>query len=115
MTSMPPLCSPLPNHPFSGPYTRMSARPTTIGETETDRSVSEPSQRRPQNQYRVIKSATPTPNSTLMAVAASAISTVSLIAVTASSELIAFQNTVQPSSTVRYVTTNSGTITSTPM
>ena len=41
------FASGLPKKPLYGPYTRISASPTTIGDTETDRSVSDPSNRRP--------------------------------------------------------------------
>src|SRR5690606_41636223 len=50
-----------PNHESVGPYTRMSANPTTTGDTDHGTATSAESTLRPGNEYRTSSNDMPTP------------------------------------------------------
>src|SRR5579885_3477028 len=108
MTLNPALCNGLPNHPLYGPYTSTSARPTTMGDTEIERSIKALSSRLPGNRYRASSTDTATPKTVLIATDATVMIAVSLNACSAWLELIAFQNCEPPCSTTRQKTITSG-------
>ena len=62
MICQPASASAVPNQPVCQPYTRISASPTTIGDTEIGRSINTLSIPLPGNRKRASSSAMPTPN-----------------------------------------------------
>src|SRR5690349_9995311 len=87
---------------------RISARPTTTGDTASGRSISAPSSRLPGNRCRTSRIAAPTPNTVLASTAQNATLSVTSIACTADGPPSALTTGPRPCANVRQAISPTG-------
>jgi hypothetical protein len=107
MTSTPCSDSQPPNQPRS-PYTRMSARPMTAGDTANGRSTTASSSLWPGKRWRTSTTAQARPNRVLSGTAIAATRMVRYSACSASGVVMACQTGAAPAAKVRHTTALTG-------